>query len=333
GRIHRELADASRWVAQEQERAHLLTEARDALSAKIAALLSAQSALEQAYSQLKDEIGIRERLERELGAARKLEALGQLSAGVAHEINTPLQYVGDSVHFLGQAFSRITGYLERVAALLEQRPAPTWSEAEAAIIEGRKQARLAFLMNEVPQALVACKDGIGQVSNIVQALKAFSHQDQDEKNPDDLNAALRSALVMARHEYKSLAVVREELGTLPLIPCLITQLNQVFLNLIVNAAHAIADAGRPELGTITVRSCVVNGAAEISIADDGCGIPAAIQHKIFEPFFTTKEVGRGTGQGLALARQMVVDRHGGSIEFESEVGKGTVFKIRLPILE
>ncbi|HET9960549.1 MAG TPA: ATP-binding protein, partial [Polyangiaceae bacterium] len=239
----------------------------------------------------------------------------------------------DSVHFLGQAFSRISNYLERITGLLEQRPAPSLTEAEAAISDARKQARLAFLMSEVPQALVACKEGIGQVSNIVQALKAFSHQDQDEKSPDDLNAALRSALVMARHEYKNLAVVHEELGELPLVPCLITQLNQVFLNLIVNAAHAIADAGRAELGTITVRSRVVDGCAEISIADDGCGIPAAIQHKIFEPFFTTKEVGRGTGQGLALARQMVVDRHGGSIEFESEVGKGTSFKIRLPILE
>ncbi|HVZ36434.1 MAG TPA: ATP-binding protein [Polyangiaceae bacterium] len=330
GILHRELADASRWVVEEQERALSLTEARDALSAKNAALLTAQSALEQAFAQLKEEVAIRQKLERELGAARKLEALGQLSAGVAHEINTPLQYVGDSVYFLGQAIAKITSYLQGIDALLERQPAPTWPEAQAAIATARRQARLPFLLEEAPKAVGASKEGISQVSQIVQALKAFSHQDVEQKAPADVNAALRTALVMARHEYKTIATVHESLGELPPVECQITQLNQVFLNLIVNAAHAIADAHRAAPGTISVSSRVSEGYAEIAIADDGCGIPEAIQHKIFEPFFTTKEVGRGTGQGLALARQIVVDRHGGTLDFESEVGKGTTFRIRIP---
>jgi signal transduction histidine kinase len=331
GMVQRELADASRWVAAEQERSMSLAQARDALAAKNAALLTAQADLEQAYLRLQKEASTREKLERELSAARKLEAIGQLSAGVAHEINTPLQYVGDSVHFLGQAFARITSYAERVTRLSESTPAISWTEAQAALVGAAKETKLAFVLDEIPQAVRASKEGIEQVSKIVQALKAFAHQDQEERGPSDLNAAVRNALVMAQHEYKNVAVAVEELGDLPLVHCSLSQLNQVFLNLIVNAAHAIEDARKEDRGTIVVRTRAVDDFAEITIADDGCGIPDAIRHKVFEPFFTTKEVGRGSGQGLALAREVVVERHGGTVTFESEAGKGTVFKVRVPI--
>jgi signal transduction histidine kinase len=331
GVVQRELADASRWVVVEQERSTSLAEARDALFAKNEALRAAQDDLQRAYERLQTEVSTRERLERELGLARKLEAVGQLSAGVAHEINTPLQYVGDSVHFLGQAFQRLTGYVTRVEALTPEQPAVSWGELRAGLAAARKEARLDFVMDEIPRAVAASKEGIEHVSKIVQALKAFSHQGSEEKGASDINAAIQNTLVMAHHEYKNVATVVTELGELPPVLCVVSQLNQVFLNLIVNAAHALADAGRAGAGTITVKSRTVGELAEVSVTDDGCGIPDELRHKIFEQFFTTKAVGRGTGQGLALARQIVVDGHGGTLSFESSVGKGSTFTLRLPI--
>jgi signal transduction histidine kinase len=330
GVVQRELADASRWVVQEQERSMSLTEARDALFAKNEALRLAQVDLQRAYERLQTEVANRERLELALGLARKLEAVGQLSAGVAHEINTPLQYVGDSVHFLGQAFQRLTTYVERVHGLTSAEASSSWSDFVAAHEAARKEGRLAFVLDEIPRAIVASKEGIEHVSKIVQALKAFSHQGSEEKGASDINAAIANTLVMAHHEYKSSATVVTELGELPPVMCVVSQLNQVFLNLIVNAAHAIADAARGS-GTITVVSRAVDHFVEVSISDDGCGIPQELHHKVFEAFFTTKEIGRGTGQGLALARQIVVGGHGGTLSFQSSVGKGTTFTLRLPI--
>ncbi|MEY4549759.1 MAG: hypothetical protein RL685_5954 [Pseudomonadota bacterium] len=331
GVVQRELEDASRWVVREQERSNALGEARDALAAKNDALHAAQQDLEQAYAKLQDEVATREQLQHQLNLARRLEAIGQLSAGVAHEINTPLQYVGDSVHFLGQAFQRITGYVQRVELLVAAEQPPAWSELQSSLQAGRKEARLSFVIDEIPRAVTASKEGIEHVSRIVQALKAFSHRGSDEKGDSDLNAAIENTLVMAHNEYKTVAVARTCLGDLPPVRCIISQINQVLLNLIVNAAHAIGGAGRETMGAITVTSVASDGVAEVSISDDGGGIPEAIRHKIFEQFFTTKEVGRGTGQGLALARQIVIDHHGGTLTFSSEVGKGTTFTLRLPI--
>jgi signal transduction histidine kinase len=165
----------------------------------------------------------------------------------------------------------------------------------------------------------------------VQALKAFSHRGSDEKCASDINAAIQNTLVMAHNEYKVVATAQIDLGDLPPVRCIISQLNQVFLNLIVNAAHAIADLGRSSPGCIKVTSRAIDSVVQVDISDDGGGIPEHIRHKIFEQFFTTKEVGRGTGQGLALARQIIVDGHGGTLTFTSEVGKGTTFTLRLPI--
>ena len=188
GVVQKELADASRWVVQEQERSINLTEARDALFANNEALRAAQADLEQAYAKLQNEVATRERLEQELSLARRLEAIGQLSAGVAHEINTPLQYVGDSVHFLGQALQRITGYLKRVDQLTQAEPAPAWSDVLSGLQKGRKEARLDFLLDEIPRAVQSSKQGVEHVSKIVQALKAFSHRGTEEKGANDLNA-------------------------------------------------------------------------------------------------------------------------------------------------
>jgi signal transduction histidine kinase len=331
GSLHQELSDTTRWAASEQERAHELVRARDALAAKNAALRVAQAELESAYTKLKDEAATRERLENDLRLAQKLEAIGQLAAGVAHEINTPMQYIGDNVAFLSRSFQRLTDYIALVRKLLDVNDESERSAARAALVAAQKKMRLDFMLEQVPKALTASQEGVAHVSNIVRAMKSFARVDQGEMMQADVNQALRDTLIVAQNEYKNIATVETDLGELPPVTCFIGRLNQVFLNLIVNAAHAIADSRREGLGRIRVSSRAVDAMLEVKIADNGCGIPLAIRHRIFEHFFTTKEVGRGTGQGLAIVRSIVVEAHGGSVDFESEINAGTVFTIRIPL--
>lgn len=273
-------------------------------------------------------------LEAQLGHIRKLESIGQLAAGIAHEINTPIQFVGDNLMFLRDSFADIERHL---GALIAVRECAATSEDVSPAISASKQveadADIAFLLAEIPTALEQCKDGLARVARIVRAMKDFSHPGSEEKTLADINQAIRSTVVVASHEHKYVADVVLDLDPgLPLVPCSPGDLNQVFLNLVVNAAHAIAD--RPESadlrGTITVSTHVVENEVEVRVTDTGVGIPAAISSRVFDPFFTTKPVGRGTGQGLALAHSIVVGGHGGSIAFDSEVGKGTTFRVRLP---
>jgi signal transduction histidine kinase len=192
---------------------------------------------------------------------------------------------------------------------------------------------LAYLDANVPTSFASCMEGISRIATIVASMKEFAEADRRERSPVDLNHTLRTTLVVARHEYASVAEVTTEFGDLPLVVCQVGQLNQVFLELIVNATHAIGDVVRKDgaMGTIRIRTSREGNLARIDIADSGSGIPEAIRRRVFEPFFTTKEVGTGTGQGLAIARSIVVSKHGGTLSFESEVGKGTTFTIRLPI--
>jgi len=185
----------------------------------------------------------------------------------------------------------------------------------------------------VPGSFESCHDGISRITTIVRAMKEFAHPDQREKGDANLNQALRTTLAVAKNEYKYVADVTTELGDLPPVLCHVGDLNQVFLNLIVNAAHAIGDVvGKSGgKGTIRITTSQEGDQVRIDIADTGAGIPEAIRPRIFDPFFTTKEVGKGTGQGLSIARSIVVTKHHGSLTFESEVGKGTTFTIRLPI--
>jgi PAS domain S-box-containing protein len=274
------------------------------------------------------------RLEAELGHARKLEAVGQLAAGIAHEINTPTQYVGDGVHFLRDAFEgyrRLVGQYQRAVEILEKSGG---SEALVAEIRNtEEEIDLAYLDENLPGSFDSCQDGVSRISTIVRAMKEFAHPDQREKAPADLSKALQTTLNIARNEYKYVANVTTELGDLPPVLCHVGDLNQVFLNLIVNAAHAIGDVvGQGgSKGTIRITTVREGDLVRIDIADTGSGIPEAIRHRIFDPFFTTKEVGKGSGQGLAIARSIVVTKHRGSLTFESAVGKGTTFTIRLPI--
>jgi PAS domain S-box-containing protein len=275
----------------------------------------------------------RERMVIELQLAQKLESVGRLAAGIAHEINTPIQYVGDSVYFLRSAFEdfdKLFECMNGAAAVLPDGAERNAYKLEIAALE--KKHDLEYLRAEVPKAFTRTFDGVERVTNIVKAMKEFAHPDENEQNPADLVHALQTTLLVASNEYKYVAKVRTEFGELPQVVCNVGELNQVFLNLIVNAAHAIKDSGKDiDSGEILVCAAAEGDEAVISVSDNGCGVPPENLSKLYDPFFTTKEVGRGTGQGLAISHSIVVDKHGGEIGVSSEVGVGTQFTVRLPI--
>jgi PAS domain S-box-containing protein len=281
-----------------------------------------------------EDITEQNRLEVELRHSQKLESVGRLAAGIAHEINTPIQFVGDNVSFLSSAFNDLLALCKFYRGLFEEATSRTLGpQDQARVEEAEESADLAYLRENVPRSIAATLDGARRVAHIVQAMKSFAHPDRGEKSPADLNAALRSTLTVVTNELKYVAEVETDLGPLPPVPCFVSDLNQVFLNLLVNAAHAVGDAvantsGR---GKIRVQTRAEAEAVLVSISDTGTGIPEQIRDHIFDPFFTTKGVGKGTGQGLALARSVVVEKHGGTLTFESEIGKGTTFYLRLPL--
>ena len=260
--------------------------------------------------------------EQRMAQGEHLESIGRLAAGVAHEINTPIQYLNDSVYFIREAMQDLLAHNARLAAQLPPDA-----------IEAAKDDDIEDLKQDLPPALDRVVDGLGRIAEIVRSMKEFSHVDQREMSRIDLNRAINSTLIIARSEYKYVAEVETEfLKELPQITCHGGQINQVVLNLVVNAGHAIADRvkGTPDKGLITVKTFVENGFAVISVGDTGGGIPEEIRKRIFEPFFTTKEVGKGTGQGLSIAHN-VIKAHGGALDFVTEIGKGTTFFVRLPL--
>jgi len=267
--------------------------------------------------------------------AQKLEAVGELAAGIAHEINTPVQFVSDNTRFLQDSFASIAEMVTACQAVVSQADGgPVGPDVLGHAREACERADWAYLQAEVPMALEQMQDGLGRVAKIVGAMKEFAHVDQStEMSCADINRSLESTLVVARNEYKYVAQADTEFADLPPVMCHIGDLNQVFLNLVINAAHAIEDrvSGTHSLGRIGLRTRLDGDWVEISISDTGTGIAPQVSDKIFDPFFTTKTVGRGSGQGLALARAIVVDKHGGTLTFETEVGQGTTFHVRLPV--
>jgi signal transduction histidine kinase len=260
--------------------------------------------------------------------------VGRLAAGFAHEINTPIQFVGDNVNFVSSAMTDLLTLCSRYRALCDKASAAPLDASDQAQLESAEQAAdLDFIRENVPAAIKATLDGVGRVAHIVQSMKAFAHPDKDERSMADLNAALRSTLTVAGNEIKYVAHVETDLGELPPVACFLSDLNQVFLNLLVNAAHAIADVvgDSGQRGLIRVRSRVEGSQVVVSISDSGTGIPEAIRARIFDPFFTTKEVGKGTGQGLALAHAVVVEEHRGTLTFDTTLGVGSTFHVRLPL--
>jgi len=276
----------------------------------------------------------RDAAELELRHAQKLESVGRLASGIAHEINTPIQFVGDNTRFLQDSFSGLQALLTKYQELHNAAESGALNPKLLDEVRGAEEASdSSYLLEEIPKALSQTLDGVTRVATIVRAMKEFAHPESKEMAAADLNRALLSTLTVARNELKYVADVETEFGDLPLVVCNVGDLNQVFLNLLVNAAHAISESvkGTGLKGKIRVVTSAEGSTILITISDTGCGIPEANRTRVFDPFFTTKEVGRGTGQGLAIARSVVVDRHKGGLTFESEVGKGTTFYIRLPV--
>ncbi len=278
----------------------------------------------------------RRKLEIQLRQAQKLESIGQLAAGIAHEINTPMQFIGDNMRFLGESFSDLDPLLKVYGELLAAAeagpvPAPLLSAARAA----HTAVSPDYLRDDIPKAIRDTLEGVKRTTKIVQAMKTFSHPGSAEKTPVNLREAIESTLTISHGEWRHVAgVVTEFDPTMPAIPLLAGEFNQVLLNLIINAAHAIADvvnAAGGGLGVITVTTHRHKAWAEVRVRDTGTGIPEKVQARIFDPFFTTKPMGKGTGQGLPIARSVVVDQHGGTLEFETVPGQGTVFIVRVPI--
>jgi PAS domain S-box-containing protein len=271
-------------------------------------------------------------LEAQLRQSQKLEGIGQLAAGIAHELNTPMQYIGDNVRYLGDSLALLEPLFEE----LMQHPANADAPARLArLLQLATEADIEYLRKDLPVAIAQSLEGVANVSRIVRAMKEFSHPGTGQKEHTDLNHAIETTLVVARNEIKYVSDVLLELDpALPGVPCHAGEVNQVLLNLFVNAAHAIGDVAseRPgSRGTLTVSTHANPDSAEIRIRDTGKGIPDAIRSRVFEPFFTTKDVGKGTGQGLAMAHATIVTRHGGQIWFQSVPGEGTTFFIRLPL--
>ena len=271
------------------------------------------------------------RLQVELRLAQKLEAIGQLAAGIAHEINTPAQYVGDNVAFLADGFRDLLpvlqGFNEALANGAIAAPAAERLRALA------KAADLPYLLEEIPAAVEQAGSGMKQITKIVRAMKEFSHPD-DEMTLTDLNHIIANTVTVARNAWKYVAeIVFDFADDLPPVVCLPSEINQVVMNLVVNAADAIGDvvAGTDRKGEIRIRTRKEDAFALIEIEDSGCGIPQRMIDRIFDQFFTTKAPGKGTGQGLAIARRIIVDHHHGTLRVASEVDKGTRFSIRIPI--
>jgi signal transduction histidine kinase len=262
-----------------------------------------------------------------------LEAVGRLAAGVAHEINTPVQFIGDNLAFLAEAFKTFDQLLEKYRAGVSGDDLPPalvdWHEA---LVKESAGLDLDFLRDEIPAAIAQSRDGVSRVSSIVGAMKSFAHPDGATQEIADLNEALASTIAVARSEISKAAEVVTDFGDIPSVRCFRGDLNQVFLNLLVNAGHAVAaaDRGIGAGATVTIRTWQDGSDVLISISDTGTGIPEDVQSKIFDHFFTTKGVGQGTGQGLPLAKALV-DRHLGALTFDTEVGVGTTFTVRLPI--
>ncbi len=276
-----------------------------------------------AFTLLATDITQHRLLEAQLRQAQKLESIGELAAGIAHEINTPTQFIGDNLRFLRDSFATLEPLMAAAVS-----PPDGGGESSAR----REQD---YLCREIPLAIVQALDGVERVAGIVGAMKAFSHPDGDEREVVDLNQGIRDTVTVARNEWKYVAELVLSLDpALPPVPCYPGNINQVVLNLIVNAAHAISEVPSVKAGgrgTIEVGTRCRGDSVEIWVRDSGVGIPAEIHGRLFDPFFTTKPVGRGTGQGLFIAHKVVVGKHGGTLRFETGLGRGTTFIVGLPL--
>jgi signal transduction histidine kinase len=272
--------------------------------------------LEQAYSQLKN-------AQMMIFQQDKMVSIGQLAAGVAHEINNPMGFISSNLGTLNKYVDRLTEFIgANEQALASCCDSPVMSS----LSETRSRLKIDHILVDSRQLIAECRDGADRVRRIVQDLKSFSMVDRAEQISINLNAALETTINIAWNEIKYVATLDRDFGEIPFIKCYPQQLSQVFLNLLVNAAQALGNSQ----GSITIRTWNEGDSIFVSVTDSGCGIPENIQHRIFEPFFTTKEVGKGTGLGLSISYD-IIQKHGGTIIVASEIGVGTTFTVRLPL--
>ena len=295
---------------------HFLGEFADSFNAMIAALQE------------------KELMQTRLLQAQKMESVGQLAAGIAHEINTPAQFVGTNIDFMAESFQDIDGFVKQILELQENVP----KDISTAIDTALDGADWEYLSEELPQAIKQSRDGIERISAIVQAMKNFSHPGSKEKAAQALNPIIETTITVAGSEWKYVADIELDLDPdLPNVPLFADEMGQVILNILVNAAHAIAaqldKTSGNEKGIISISSRQIGSNVELRIQDTGPGIPEAEQLRIFDPFYTTKEVGKGTGQGLTICHDVIVGKHQGTISVESVIDKGTSFIITLPLHE
>ena len=279
----------------------------------------------------------RKKLEAQLQQSQKMEAIGQLAAGIAHEINTPTQFVGDNTRFFQDSFDDLIDIIKIYKKLIEASKSGSLTDKLIQTAEERiAEFDLDYLEEEIPVAIQHTLKGVGRIAKIVQAMKIFAHPGGEEKEPADINKSIEKTITISRNEWKYVAeLITDFDDSLSSVPCFQAELNQVILNLIVNAAHAIAEANKDnptQMGKIRISTLREDNWAKIYISDTGSGIPEEIRHKIFDLFFTTKEPGKGTGQGLAISHSVIVEKHKGTITLESREGKGTTFIISLPLV-
>lgn len=290
--------------------------------------------LNQAKTSLEHEIAERQRIEGEMRQAQKLEAVGQLAAGVAHEINTPVQYIGDSMNFLGDAYTDLQEFIDELKALsLSHQDQSTAALVQEKLEQLEDELDIAYLKESTPAAIARATDGVRRVTEIVSAMKSFGNTRNARKHPADINNAIEQTLVVTRHEYKFCATATADLAdNLPKLTCHVTDLTQAFMLMIVNASDAIATRfGDGDQGKIRFTSSVQDETIVITVSDNGIGMNRDVQERIFDPFFTTKEVGKGTGQGLTTVYDVIVNSHEGQITVDSTPGEGTTFTIALPM--
>lgn len=309
-----------------QSRTHL----RSLATLQVSLMEEKQQLEEQVQQRLKEYALI----QIQLAQAQKLEAIGSLAAGISHEINTPMQCVSSNVEFLKSCSQRVREIMDRYHEMLHSDAPASRSTRIAAISKLTEALRFDHMRQQVPEAIDEAAIAVDRVVEILRAMKAMSHPGTKGKVPTDINAMIRNAVQISRSRWKHVASFDLELAqTLPQVNAFPAEFGQVMLNLIVNAADAIGekekDAGG-RLGVIRVCTTVVDAGVMIEVSDNGCGIPESNQERLFDPFFTTKGVGLGTGQGLAITRDFVVNQHNGTLDFKSQVGVGTTFTLWLP---
>ncbi len=292
----------------------------------------------------------RKNLEVELRQAQKLESIGTLAAGIAHEINTPTQYIGNNLRFLREEFDNLSVLFNMLGKLKNTTGDYTdINESVKEVVEAYDDADVEFLQDEIPKAIDQSISGVDNVTRIVKAMRSFAHPGYKEKDMVDIHSAIENTITVSKNEWKYVADMDLDFdNTIPMIPCYLGEFNQVILNLIINATHAIQQAAETRkanlltdegetnvdqpfnMGKITITTLNRDKFVKITISDTGSGIPEAVQDRIFEPFFTTKDVGKGTGQGLTLAYNVIVEKHKGTLTFKTKEGEGTTFIITLP---